>query len=73
MANVIASGVEKRDAQFRARLGVLSYEHYQLTARAKEIEAEIGQLEAAIETNAQTRKDLETEATVEAAKKEKDG
>ena len=73
MATVTASGVEKRDAQFRARLGVLAYEHYQLTARQKEIEAEIGQLEAAVEVNAQTRKDLETEAAIDAAKKETDG
>ena len=73
MATVTASGVEKRDAQFRARLGVLAYEHYQLTARQKEIEAEIGQLEAAVEVNAQTRKDLETEAATDAAKKETDG
>ena len=73
MATVTASGVEKRDAQFRARLGVLSYEHYQLAARQREIEADIVQLQAAIEANAQTRKDLETDAAIDAAKKETDG
>ena len=73
MTNVVETGVTRRDAQFRARLGVLSYEHYRLAARQKEIEAEISQLEAAIEANAQTKKDLETDAAIEAAKKEKDG
>ena len=73
MATVTASGVEKRDAQFRARLGVLAYEHYRLAARQREIETEISQLEAAVEVNAQTRKDLETEAAIDAAKKETDG
>ena len=73
MATIVETGVEKRDAQFRARLGVLAYEHYQLAARQREIEADIVKLETAIEANAQTRKDLETEAAIDAAKKETDG
>ena len=66
-------GLDDRDARLKARLGVLGYEHYQLVARQKEIEAEIGQLEAAIQTNALMRKDLETEAAIDAAKKETNG
>ena len=72
MATIVETGVEKRDAQLRARLGVLGYESYRLAARQREIEAEIGQLEAAIEMNAQTRKDLETDAAIAAAQSEKE-
>lgn len=73
MATVAASGVAKRDAQFRDRLGVLAYELYCLTARQKEIEIEIGQVKVAIEANDLARKDIETDAAIEAAKKETDG
>ena len=73
MTNVARAGAEKRDAQLRARLGVLGYEHYRLAARQGEIDAEISQLEAALEVNAQIRRDIETDAAIDAAKKETDG
>jgi hypothetical protein len=70
MANIAANGVAKRDAQFRDRLGVLAYELYCLTARQKEIEIEIGQVEVAREANTLARKDIETDAAIEAAQTE---
>jgi hypothetical protein len=73
MPSLVETGVTRRDAQFRARLGVLAYEHYRLAARQREIEGEIVQLEAAVEANAQTRKDLATDAAIDAAKKETNG
>lgn len=76
MASITASGIAKRDAQFKERLGVLSYELFSLTARQKNIEIEIGQLEAAIQANDMVRKDIETDAAIVAAQakaKENDG
>lgn len=76
MQGIARSGAEKRDAQFKERLGVLSYELFSLTARQKNIEIEIGQLEAAIQANDMVRKDIETDAAIVAAQakaKENDG
>lgn len=76
MASITASGIANRDAQFKTRLGVLAYEHFGLTARQKNIEIEIGQLEAAIQANDLVRKDIETDAAIVAAQakvKENDG
>ena len=73
MTSIVVQGLDERDARVKARLGALAYEHFQLSARCKAIEAEIGQLEVAQGANGMMRKDVETEAAIDAAKKETNG
>ena len=68
MGTVIENGLSARQAQLKAHIGVLAYEHLQLSRRIKEIEAELGQLEGAQVANTMTKKDLDTEAAIAAAK-----
>ena len=68
--NIAAQGLAKRQALYSTRLGQLAYERLGLSRRIEEIDREIGLLEAANTANNLTRRDLDTQAAIEAAQTE---
>ena len=70
MANIVKDGLDNREAQLKDRLGGLAYEHYLLSNQLKAIEVEIDQLQCVKGMNDLTRKDIDTQAAVEAAQTE---
>jgi len=68
MGTVVANGLASRQAQLDAHIGALACEHLQITRRLEAIEAEMGQLEGARVANTMTKKDLDAEAAIDAAK-----
>ena len=68
MGTIVESGLAARQAQLEAHIGALACEHLQLSRRIEAIDAEMGQLEGARVANAMTKKDLDTEAAIAAAK-----
>lgn len=68
---VAVEQIKERQAKYQAKMHSLAYERLQLTRRIEAIDGTIAALEAAIEASDQTRRDIETEAAIEAARQEK--
>ena len=71
MGDIVTKGLADRQAQVETRLGMLAYTRLGLMRQVEEIDKMIATLEAITQVNGQVKKDLETEAAIEAAKDEK--
>jgi len=71
MGDIVTKGLADRQAQVETRLGILAYTRLGLMRQVEEIDKMIATLEAITQVNGQVKKDLETEAAIEAAKDEK--
>ena len=74
--SAVRDGLENRNAQLKARLGNLAYNHYLLTVKLKAIEVEMDQITCVQEMNDLVSQDIETDAAITAAQneaKENDG
>jgi len=60
----------KRQAGYKVRIGVLAYERMHCQKRIDEIDIELAELEGAMRESERVRIDIQTEAAIEAAKKE---
>ena len=67
---IVTKGLADRQAQIETRLGTLAYNRLDLMRQVEEIDKAIAALETMAQVNDQVRKDLETEAVIEAAKDE---
>ena len=68
---IVTKGLADRQAQVETRLGMLAYTRLGLMRQVEEIDKVIATLETMVQVNGQVKKDLETEAAIEAAKDEK--
>ena len=68
---IVTKGLADRQAQIETRLGTLAYNRLGLIRQVEEIDKGIAALEAMAQANDYAKKDLETEAVIEAAKDEK--
>lgn len=70
MGDMASKALAERQGLITQQLGNLAYNRLDLTRQIEQMDADIAALEAQYRANDQARKDLETEAAVEAAKAE---
>ena len=70
MGDLASKALAERQGLISQQLGNLAYNRLDLTRQIEQMDTDIAKLEAQYRANDQARKDLETEAAVEAAKAE---
>ena len=68
MTSIVGPGLQNRTAALTQKLNELAYERLRMSRRIEEIDEAINQIEGAQVANAQVKKDLDTQAIIDAAK-----